>query len=154
MTKQPDAGQVAVSPSARRPVGAQVVGAGFEGDRGDAGAVGGQPGDADQREVALVPAQAAVVGQVEVVNFLAGQDRAEHRRVLAQRVEERGGAAPLRAYDQEAGQHPRPLGRSAGSDQAPVRDPPGQPFPFGLLRIRNNGLAHARGQLDGVASRA
>ena len=65
-----------------------------------------RPAPGAQREVRAVPGEAAVVVHVEVVHALV-QDGLAHRRVLAERPVHRRRAAPLRADDQEARQHPR-----------------------------------------------
>ena len=102
-----------------------VVGARLEGHRARPRRARGQPGGRPEREMAPVPGQPAIVGPVEVVHFQVHRG-AEHRRVLAERTGHRGGAAPLAADDQEAGQHPGRGRRHTGEHQGRAPGPPGR----------------------------
>src|SRR5437016_9325434 len=93
------------------------------------GTPGRDPGPGPDRKLALVPAEPAIVFVVEEVQFLLVADRGEHGRVPAEHVEQRGGAAALGADDQEARQHPQPVGWLQGSDHALPCDPPEPKFP-------------------------
>src|SRR5262249_40804335 len=83
--------------------------------------------------MAAVPREPAAVGDVEEVHFLV-QHRAEYGGGLVERAGHRGGPAPLRADDEEAGQDPGAAGGHA-------RRHPGLPGPLLERRGERLGLA-------------
>ncbi len=98
------------------PLGGQrmkhVVRARLEGHRRGAAGPRGQARAGPQREMTLIPVKPPAVVGVEVVHTLVPY-RLDHSRMLAERPVHGGRAAPLGAGDQEAGQHPGPVGQPA-----------------------------------------